>query len=97
MGPKRGGGKPHSRSGRAETKSRRDRGKTWDEDAENVEANIGRLKLENDLQEKEESRLFYGTMLLRGTLLKKRGTRRKIGKIWPNLASVIIINMYEFL
>jgi hypothetical protein len=23
-------------------------------------------------------------------LLKKRGTRRKIGKIWPNLASVIV-------
>ena len=30
-------------------------------------------------------------------LLKKRGTRCKIGKIWSNLASVIIIDMYEFL
>jgi len=53
MGPKRGrggagaGGKQHARV-------RRDRGKTWDEDADNVEANIGRLKLQNNLDEKAE-------------------------------------------
>lgn len=50
MGPKRGGGKFRSRS---DPKSRRDRGKTWDESAENLDANVGRLKLENDLVEKE--------------------------------------------
>ncbi len=47
MGPKRGG--KNLRSGRHEP--RRDRGKTWDEEAENLEANVGRLKLENPKEE----------------------------------------------
>ena len=53
MGPKRGGGggKHHQQQN---ARFRRDRGKTWDEEADNVEANVGRLKLQNDLQEKAE-------------------------------------------
>ena len=51
MGPKRGG--KNVRSGRHEP--RRDRGKTWDEESENVEANVGRLKLENLKVEAEGS------------------------------------------
>ena len=44
MGPKRGG--KQSRQTRHEP--RRDRGKTWDEGAESVEASLSRLKVRNE-------------------------------------------------
>jgi hypothetical protein len=53
MGPKRGG--RHARPGGRDPRQRRDRGKTWDEEADHLEANVGRLKLENEASRDEDS------------------------------------------